>query len=404
MSDPSPRATRRPRDKPDDPKQLNTPESPDFLPYGRQSIDEDDIAAVVEVLRSDFVTTGPAVRRFEQALCEYVGVHRAVAVSSGTSALHTAYFAAGLGEGDEIITSPLTFAATANAALYLGATVRFVDVEPATGTIDPDRIEEAITDRTRLIVPVDFAGHPADYDGVGRIARSHGLTVVADAAHSLGAVLRGRRVGTLADISIASFHPVKAITTAEGGAVLTDAAEFADRAERFRTHGIVRDPQMLQREGPWFNEMHDLGFNYRLSDVHCALGLSQLRKLDRFIARRRQIADLYTGALAGIEGLELPTVRDGVEPAWHLYVVRVVEPSLRRPLVEALHGAGVGVQVHYIPVHYHQYYQKLGYRRDTCPIAEDFYARAMSLPMFPAMTDDDVHRVVDACVSSLDSL
>ncbi len=406
MSDPLPRATRRPKDEPGrgDPKQLNQPDSHDSLPYGRQMIDEDDIAAVVEILRSDFVTTGPAVRRFEQALCEYVGVRRAVAVSSGTSALHAAYFAAGLGPGDEIITSPLTFAATANAALYLGATVRFVDVEPATGNIDPTRIEDAVTDRTRLVVPVDFAGHPADYDAIGRIARGHGLTVVADAAHSLGAVSQGRRAGTLGDIAITSFHPVKAITTAEGGAVLTDVAELADRAERFRTHGIVRDPHMQEREGPWWNEMHDLGFNYRLSDVHCALGLSQMRKLDRFIARRRQIADIYTRALAGVEGLELPSVRDGVEPAWHLYVVRVVEPSLRRPLVEALHGAGVRVQVHYIPVYYHPYYQKLGYRRDSCPIAEDFYARALSLPMFPAMTDDDVHRVVDACVSSMHSL
>ncbi len=405
MSDPSPRATRRATDKrgKGDSKKRTGPDAP-YLPYGRQSIDEDDIAAVVEVLRSDFITTGPAVRRFEQALCEYVGVRRAVAVSSGTSALHAAYFAAGLGPGDQIITSPLTFAATANAALYLGASVRFVDVEPDTGTIDPARIEEAITDQTRLIVPVDFAGHPADYDEVGRIARSHGLTVVADAAHSLGAVSRGRRVGTLADLSIASFHPVKAITTAEGGAVLTEDAELADRAQRFRTHGIVRDAAHQDREGPWWNEMHDLGFNYRLSDVHCALGLSQLRKLDRFIARRRQIADIYARALAGVDGLELPVVRDGVEPAWHLYVVRVVEPSLRRPLVEALHGAGVGVQVHYIPVHYHPYYQKLGYRRDSCPIAEDFYARALSLPIFPAMTDDDVHRVVDACMSSMDSL
>ncbi len=405
MSDPSPRATRRATDKrgKGDSKKRNGPDAP-YLPYGRQSIDEDDIAAVVEVLRSDFITTGPAVRRFEQALCEYVGVRRAVAVSSGTSALHAAYFAAGLGPGDQIITSPLTFVATANAALYLGASVRFVDVEPDTGTIDPARIEAAITDQTRLIVPVDFAGHPADYDEVGRIARSHGLTVVADAAHSLGAVFRGRRVGTLADISVTSFHPVKAITTAEGGAVFTEDAELADRAERFRSHGVIRDAAHQDREGPWWNEMHDLGFNYRLSDVHCALGLSQHRKLDRFIARRRQIADIYARALAGVDGLELPVVRDGVEPAWHLYVVRVVEPSLRRPLVEALHGAGVGVQVHYIPVHYHPYYQKLGHRRDTCPIAEDFYARALSLPIFPAMTDDDVHRVVDACVSSLHSL
>lgn len=402
-----PQRRQRPQDKSGKggPNQLNSSHSPDapiYLPYGRQWIGEDDIAAVVEVLRSDYITTGPVVGRFEQALCECVGVRRAVAVNSGTSALHAAYFAAGLGPGDQIITSPLTFAATANAALYLGALVRFVDVEPDTGNIDPARIEEAITDRTRLIVPIDFAGHPADYDEVGRIARSHGLMVVADAAHSLGATFRGRRSGTLADVSATSFHPIKSITTAEGGALLTDHVELADRAARFREHGIVRDAQhTLAQEGPWWYEMHDLGFNYRLSDVHCALGLSQLRKLDRFIARRRQIADIYTQALAGIDSLELPAVRDDVEPAWHLYVVRVVDPSLRRPLVEALRSAGVGVQVHYIPVHYHPYYRKLGYLRGAFPIAEDLYARALSLPIFPAMTDDDVHRVIDACVLSI---
>ncbi len=410
QSDHLPRGTQQPQERPGkgDAKQLNQSHSGDsqgYLPYGRQWIGEDDIAAVVEVLRSDYVTTGPVVRRFEQALCEYVGVRRAVAVNSGTSALHTAYFAAGLGPGDQIITSPLTFAATANAALYLGASVRFVDVEPDTGNINPARIEEAITDQTRLIVPIDFAGHPADYEGIGRIARRHGLTVVADAAHSLGATSCGRRSGGLADASATSFHPVKPITTAEGGAVLTDDVELADRAARFREHGIVRDAQhTLRQEGPWWYEMHDLGFNYRLSEVHCALGLSQLRKLDQFIARRRQIADIYTRALAGIDILELPSVRDDVEPGWHLYVVRVVDPALRRPLVQALRGAGVGVQVHYIPVHYHPYYQRLGYRRGTFPIAEDFYARALSLPIFPAMTDDDVHRVIEACVSSIGGL
>jgi UDP-4-amino-4,6-dideoxy-N-acetyl-beta-L-altrosamine transaminase len=375
------------------------------LPYGRQWIDEDDIAAVVDVLRSDYVTTGPVVQRFEQALSEYVGVRRAVAVNSGTAALHAAYFAAGLGRGDQIITSPITFAATANAALYLGASVRFVDVEPDTGNIDPARIEEAITGQTRLIVPIDFAGHPADYEGVGRIARRHGLMVVADSAHSLGATARGRRSGALADASAASFHPVKPITTAEGGAVLTDHLDLADRAARFREHGIVRDAQhTLAPEGPWWYEMHDLGFNYRLSDIHGALGLSQLRKLDQFIARRRQIADIYSQALAGIDRLQLPAVRDNVEPGWHLYVVRVVDTALRRPLVQALRAAGVRVQVHYIPVHYHPYYQRLGYERGTCPVAEDFYSRALSLPMFPAMTDDDVQRVIEACAAAIAAL
>ncbi len=371
------------------------------LPYGRQSINDDDIAAVVEVLRSDFLTTGPMVGRFENALCDYTGAGRAVAVNSGTAALHTAYFAAGLRRGDEIITSPMTFAATANAALYLGATVRFVDIEPDTGNIDPDLIEAAITDKTRLIVPVDYAGHPADYDSINRIAADHNLKVVADAAHSLGATYRGRRCGGLAHATTTSFHPVKPVTTAEGGAVLTDDAEIADRAARFRTHGIVKDKQAVDREGPWWCEMHDLGFNYRLSDMHCALGISQLRRLDGFVARRREIADGYNRALAGVDGYELPVVREGVESGWHLYAIRVTDPARRRPLVERLHEAGIGVQVHYIPVHLHPYYRELGYRRGTCPIAEDFYDRVLSLPMFPAMSDDDVRRVTDACLSSV---
>ncbi len=371
------------------------------LPYGRQWINDDDIAAVVEVLRSDFLTTGPMVDRFENALCDYTGAGRAVAVNSGTAALHTAYFAAGLRRGDEIITSPMTFAATANAALYLGATVRFVDIEPDTGNIDPDLIEAAITDKTRLIVPVDYAGHPADYDSINRIAADHNLKVVADAAHSLGATYRGRRCGGLAHATTTSFHPVKPVTTAEGGAVLTDDAEIADRAARFRTHGIVKDKQAVDREGPWWCEMHDLGFNYRLSDMHCALGISQLRRLDGFVARRREIAEGYNRALAGVDGYELPVVRKGVESGWHLYAIRVTDPARRRPLVERLHEAGIGVQVHYIPVHLHPYYRELGYRRGTCPIAEDFYDRVLSLPMFPAMSDDDVRRVTDACVSSV---
>ena len=382
-------------------KQTNSPGAPGFLPYGRQWIDEDDIEAVEQVLRSDFVTTGPMVRQFERALGDHVGVRRAVAVNSGTGALHAAYFAAGLGPGDEIITSPLTFAATANAALYLGASVRFVDVEPDTGNIDPARIEEAIGDRTRLIAPIDLAGHPADYEAIGRTARRHQLKVVADASHSLGATAGGRRCGSLADASATSFHPVKPITTAEGGAVLTDDEALADRAARFREHGIIRGAGDV---GGWWYEMHDLGFNLRLSDVHCALGLSQLRKLDRFITRRRQIADTYTRALAGVDRLELPAVRQNVEPGWHLYIIRVADASLRRPLYESLRRAGVGVQVHYIPVHYHPYYQRLGYRRATLPVAEDFYDRALSLPIFPAMTDADVDRVISEVASCVGRL
>ena len=365
-----------------------------LLPYGRQWVDEEDVRAVVETLRGDYLTTGPAVARFEEALTRATGAAYASAVNSGTSALHTAYFAAGLGAGDEIITSPLTFAATANAALYLGASVKFVDVQPDTGNLDPKGLEAALTERTKLVVPVDFTGHPADYDEIDAFADEYGLTVVADAAHSLGATYRGRKVGTLAAATELSFHPVKPVTTAEGGAVLTDDPDIDKRAKLFRTHGITKDPAEMEAdaetEGGWFHEMQHLGFNYRLTDLQCALGLSQMGKLEPFIARRRQIAAQYDAALADLGELVLPGRRDYVEPGWHLYVVRVVDKGRRKRFFESLRALGLGVQVHYIPVHYHPYYQALGYRKGAFPVAEDYYARAVSLPLYPQMSDSDV--------------
>ena len=368
-----------------------------FLPYGRQWLDDEDIDRVAEALRGDFLTTGPGVAGFEQALTECTGARYACAVNSGTSALHVAYFAAGLAEGDEIITSPMTFAATANAALYLGAKVKFIDVQPDTGNLDPTLLEGAISDKTKLIVPVDFAGHPADYDEISAVAERHGVTVVADAAHSLGATYRGHEVGTLADATELSFHPVKPVTTAEGGAVLTDEPTLAKRAALFRTHGITRDAQdMDAAEGPWYYEMHHLGFNYRLTDVQCALGLSQLRRLKAFIERRQQIASRYDEALGDLEEIELPGRRDYVTPGWHIYVVRVAgDPGLRKPLFERLRALGLGVQVHYIPVHFHPFYQNLGFKRGAYPVAEDFYHRAVSLPIYPKMSDEDVDSSIE---------
>lgn len=379
---------------------------PDILPYGRQWVDDDDIQAVVDVLRSDFLTTGPAVERFETALTHATGARHAVAVNSGTSALHAMYFAAGIGPGDEIITSPLTFAATANAALYVGATVRFVDVQPDTGNLDPDLVEAAITERTKAIVAVDFTGHPADYDRLRTIANRHGTTLLADAAHSLGATYEGRPVGTLADASELSFHPVKPVTTAEGGAIVTDDPELARRAARFRTHGITKHKDELDSpdEGPWWYEQHDLGFNYRLTDVQAALGASQLGKLERFVSRRREIASMYDAALKDIGGIELPGRRQNVEPGWHLYVIRTRDPMRRRPLFEHLRASGIGVQVHYLPVHWHPYYQRLGYQRGQYPITEDYYQRAISMPIFPAMTDADVHHVLDTLRTTVQDL
>ncbi len=366
-----------------------------FLPYGRQWLDEADIDSIVKVLRSDYLTTGPLVERFEGSLASFTGARFASVVNSGTSALHAAYFAAGLEAGDEIVTSPLTFAATANAALYLGATVRFVDVRADTGNIDPEGLEAAITERTKLIVPVDYAGHPADYDEITAIAQQHGTKVVADAAHSLGATYKGRKVGTLADATELSFHPVKPVTTAEGGAVLTDDPDMDKRAKLFRTHGITKAPDEMaadaEAEGPWFHEMQHLGFNYRLTDVQCALGTSQMTKLETFINRRQEIAERYTSALKDLSELLLPTERPDVRSGWHLYVIRVAgDAARRRPLFDRLRDLGLGVQVHYIPVHFHPYYQQLGYKKGICPVAEDFYHRAVSLPIYPQMSDDDV--------------
>lgn len=372
------------------------PEQP-LLPYGRQWVDESDIALVEKVLTGDFLTTGPMVEQFEMALSRATGAAHVAAVNSGTSALHAAYAATGLGKGDRILTSPLTFAATGNAALYLGAEVVFADVEDDTGNLDPVAAAALLDDRIRLLVPVDYAGHPADYDALAPLARKRGIPLVADAAHSLGARYKGHAVGTLADLTELSFHPVKPITTAEGGAVLGADAALVQRVRDFRSHGITRDPTRLAREeGPWHYEMHELGFNYRLTDLQCALGISQMRRLDGFLARRRSIAGRYQEAFADCQELRLPVVREGVEPGWHLYVVRIQgDARRRRPFFEALRAAGLGVQVHYLPVYRHPYYEALGYRPGLCPKAEDFYARCVSLPIFPRMSDDDVDRVID---------
>jgi len=362
------------------------------LPYGRQWIDDDDIAAVVDVLQSDYLTTGPAVTAFEAALCAATGAKHAVAVNSGTAALHAAYFASGVKPGDEVITTPLTFAATANAARYLGANVKFVDIDPATGNLDPNLIETEITDRTKLIVPVDFTGWPANYAAIRRIADRHGLAVVADAAHSLGANRDGKPVGQLADLTAVSSHPVKPVTTGEGGAILTDDHEMAEACRRFRSHGIERRPDHFrQAGGKWWHEQHDLGFNYRLTDIQAALGTSQLKRLPEFIARRREIAHRYLEGLDDLPGVHLPPSEALAESGWHLFILRAEGgEEIRGRLFDALISRGLLVQVHYIPVYWHPYYQDLGYQKGLCPHAEAFYRSAVSLPIFPKMSDADV--------------
>jgi perosamine synthetase len=371
-----------------------------YLPYGRQSVDEADIAAVAEVLRSDWLTTGPKVAEFEEAFAARVSAAHAVSFSSGTAALHAAAFAASLKPGDEAITTPLTFAATANCILYQGATPVFADVSRNTLNLDPEQIEKNITTRTRAFLPVDYAGHPADMSPIMEIARRHNLVVMEDACHALGAEYKGKRVGSIADMTVFSFHPVKHITTGEGGMVATNNPQFAETLRRFRNHGISSEARQRQNAGQWHYEMVLLGFNYRLPDILCALGLQQLQRLDANLLRRRAIAARYTALLREIPEVIVPVVRDNVNPAWHLYPIRLDLKRLtadRAQIFRALRAENIGVNVHYIPVHYHPYYrERFGSRAGEFPIAEDAYERLISLPMFHAMTDDDVEDVIHA--------
>jgi len=366
------------------------------IPYGRQWVDEEDIAAVAEAMRGERLTTGPWIEKFESSLCDFVGGGAAAVLNSGTAALHAAYAAAGLGPGRRLVTSPLTFVATSNAALYLQARVEFADVDADTGCLDPKAVEALGLGQTDLVVPVDFAGHPADYAQFQALKARHGFTLGSDACHSLGATLHGRAVGTLTDFSCLSFHPVKPVTSAEGGAVLSPDAALVSRVRRFRTHGIERDPEEIVKEGAWFYAMKELGFNYRLSDLHAALGWSQMRRLSAFIRRRREIAAAYLEQLADLDSIELPVVATGAEPAWHLFVIRVREAARRRALFDRLQMLGIGVQVHYIPAYWHPYYAQLGYRRGLCPRAEDYADRAISLPIFPMLGAEDLARSVEA--------
>ncbi|HKF03902.1 MAG TPA: UDP-4-amino-4,6-dideoxy-N-acetyl-beta-L-altrosamine transaminase [Candidatus Sulfotelmatobacter sp.] len=371
-----------------------------LLPYGRQSVDEADIQAVVEVLRSNWLTTGPKVGEFEDEFAAYVGSAHAVSFSSGTAALHGAAFTAGLKPGDEAITTPLTFAATANCILYQGATPVFADVSSDTLNTDPAQVEKKITPRTRAIIPVDYAGHPADLDSVMGAARKHDLIVIEDACHALGAEYKGSRVGSIADMTVFSFHPVKHVTTGEGGMVTTNNPEFAETLRRFRSHGISSDARQRQSAGQWHYEMVLLGFNYRLTDIVCALGIEQLKKLESNLTRRRQIAAMYDAAFHHLPGIVPPVVKSEVNPAWHLYPVRLDLEKLsahRGQIFRALRAENIGVNVHYIPVHLHPYYRdRFGYRGGEFPLAEAAYARLISLPMFHSMSDNDVGDVIHA--------
>lgn len=366
-----------------------------YLPYGRQMVDEADIRAVEEILCSDWLTTGPVVEHFEEAVCRRVGAAYGVAVSSGTAALHSAVAALGIGPGDEVIVPPMTFAATANCVLYQGGKPVFADIDAKTLLIDPNRVEDAVTPRTRAVIAVDYAGQPCDWNALRTIADKYGLALVADACHALGAALDGRKVGTLADITCFSFHPVKHITTGEGGMAVTSDGALADRMRAFRSHGIASSASQREKAGQWFYAMTELGFNYRMTDFQCALGLSQLGKLEGWLARRRELAALYGTFFTSVDteatGSPLD-IRPGVDHAWHLYVIR--HPR-RDAMFRVLRARNIGVNVHYVPVHLHPYYQeKLGTGYGLCPRAEAAYAEILTLPLWPGMTDADVERVV----------
>lgn len=373
-----------------------------MLPYGRQSISEDDIDAVIEVLRGDWLTTGPAVAMFEAEIGEIAGGHRAVTTTSGTAALHAAYAALGVSTGDRVVSTPMTFVATTAMASILGATIDFADVEEDSALIDPDAVDALLNERTKVIAAVDYAGHPADYDRLLASAARVGARVLDDAAHSIGSSYKGRPVGDLADLTTFSFFPTKNLTTGEGGAVVAKDPALAQRAHEFHTIGLVRDPERfrISSEGAWHQEVHEFGVNYRLTDVACALGLAQLRRLDQFKQRRAEITRRYDQALAALDGVRLPVQRDDVDLVRHLYPVRILD-GRRREIFDKMRAAGIGVQVNYMPVYWHPVYADAGYRRGMCPNAEAFYSEELSLPIYPDLTDSQLDQVVDALGKAL---
>ncbi|MBI5344329.1 MAG: UDP-4-amino-4,6-dideoxy-N-acetyl-beta-L-altrosamine transaminase [Deltaproteobacteria bacterium] len=389
-----------------------------MLSYGRQTIEDDDIASVVEALRSGMLTQGPRVEAFEEALASYTGARYAVVCSSGTGALHLACLAAGIGEGDGVLTSPNTFAASSNCALYTGALPFFADIDLETGNIDPDMVEEAISKdlRIKAVIPVHYSGLPCDMEEISRAARRGGLVVIEDACHALGASWEGgdgKRemvgAGTYSDMTVMSFHPVKAITTGEGGAITTNDRKLFERLKLFRNHGITKNPDMfLDKSGKdarWHCEMQALGFNYRLSDIQCALGISQLKKIDRFIARRTEIAGLFSSALASYPFIKTPQGGGKRKSAHHLYPIRIPFDEIgvsKADWFSLMAGIGFGLQVHYIPVHLHPYYRdRLGFKPGDFPRSERFYAEEVSLPIYPDLTDEEAGSVVEALISTL---
>lgn len=369
--------------------------------YGHQYLDEEDIEAVVNVLKSDYLTCGPQIKKLEEKLCKLTGAKYAVVLSSGTAALHAACFAAGISRGDEVITTPMTFAASANCVLYQNGMPVFADIDAGTYNISPDEIEKKISEKTKAVVAVDFTGQAADLNSIRDICQKEKLVFIEDGAHSIGTVYDGKPVGSIADMTTFSFHPVKTVTGGEGGAVLTDSEAYYRRLLLFRTHGITRDGRFLEKEpeGSWYYEQIDLGYNYRLTDMQAALIGSQLSKLDMFKKRRKEITSQYNQAFLNIPELLLQKETKESDTARHLYILQFDVEKLkvgRKEIFDALKGENICCNVHYIPVYYFPYYQKLGYKKGLCPNAERLYERMVTLPLYYSMTDEDVSSVVQA--------
>lgn len=377
-----------------------TPVRDTYLAYGKQKIDEDDINSVVKVLKGDYLTTGPIVSEFENSVAKYVGTKYAVAVSNGTAALHMACYAAGISEGDEVLVPAITFAASSNCVLYCGGKPVFIDIDPKSYNIDINKIKEKITSKTKAIIPVDFAGQSVDMDLILKIAEEYNLTVIEDAAHALGSEYKGEKVGSKAHMTEFSFHPVKPITTGEGGVVVTNSKELYEKMILFRSHGITRNSELMtENQGPWYYEQIDLGYNYRLTDIQSALGLSQIKKLDDFILKRREIVNKYNEAFKDLKEIVTPFENEYSKSGHHIYVLLLNLDKLkcgRKEIFEALQAENIGVNVHYLPVYLHPYYKKLGYKKGECPVAEDIYNRMITIPLFPSMSDKDIKDVIEA--------
>lgn len=378
-----------------------TPVRDKFLPYGKQVIDENDIKSVVNILNGDYLTTGPTVSEFEKKVADYVGSKYAVAVSNGTAALHIACLSAGIKEGDEVITTPMTFAASANCILYCGAKPVFVDIDKYTYNINVNEIEKNITPKTKAVIPVHFTGQSVDLDPILELAKKYNLTVIEDAAHALGTKYKGKFIGSISDMTEFSFHPVKTVTTAEGGIITTNRKDLYEKLILFRTHGITRNTEFMENknEGPWYYEQIDLGYNYRITDLQCALGITQMDKLDEFIKRRKELVEMYNESLSKIDGVIIQKEEEFSDTSRHLYIMKLDLDKFKvgkKEIFEALLAENIGVNVHYLPVYLHPYYKKLGYEKGLCPNAEELYDSMITLPLYPGMSDDDFYDVINA--------